>query len=176
MKSSIFAFVFVAATFVSFTAKSNVIGNASKPNLSIEKKAVQELIPVSGTNAFGSFIGTFDIQNFVNRNRQLTAIGTLTGTFTDVLGNVTQISQTVAIPVSSISASCQILHLELGPIDLNLLGLVVHLDQVVLDITAVPGAGNLLGNLLCAITNLLNGSASLTSIAMLLSLIFAILG
>jgi len=28
---------------------------------------------------------------------------------------------------------------------------------VVLDITAVPGAGNLLGNLLCAVANLLNG-------------------
>jgi hypothetical protein len=28
---------------------------------------------------------------------------------------------------------------------------------VVLNITAVPGAGNLLGNLLCAVANLLNG-------------------
>ena len=51
---------------------------------------------------------------------------------------------------------CPILHLELGPLDLNLLGLVVHLDRVVLDITAVPGAGNLLGNLLCAIAHLLD--------------------
>ena len=30
-------------------------------------------------------------------------------------------------------------------------------DSVVLNITAVPGAGNLLGNLLCAMANLLNG-------------------
>ena len=44
-----------------------------------------------------------------------------------------------------------------GPLDLNLLGLTVHLNEVVLDITAVPGAGNLLGNLLCAVANLLNG-------------------
>ena len=49
-------------------------------------------------------------------------------------------------------------HLVLGPLDLNLLGLTVHLNQVVLNITAVPGAGNLLGNLLCAVANLLNGS------------------
>jgi hypothetical protein len=52
---------------------------------------------------------------------------------------------------------CPILHLELGPLDLDLLGLVVHLDRVVLDITAVPGPGNLLGNLLCAIAGLLDG-------------------
>jgi hypothetical protein len=54
-------------------------------------------------------------------------------------------------------ATCPILHLELGPLDLDLLGIQVHLDRVVLDITAVPGPGNLLGNLLCAIAGLLDG-------------------
>jgi hypothetical protein len=60
--------------------------------------------------------------------------------------------------------ACGILHLELGPLDLDLLGLVVHLDQVVLDISAEPGAGNLLGNLLCAIAGLLDGGSPLTQI------------
>src|SRR5512144_1772845 len=54
-------------------------------------------------------------------------------------------------------AVCPILHLDLGPLDLNLLGLRVHLDRVVLDITAEPGPRNLLGNLLCAIAGLLDG-------------------
>ena len=44
------------------------------------------------------------------------------------------------------------------PLDLDLLGLQVHLDKVVLDIVAATGAGNLLGNLLCAVTGLLDGS------------------
>jgi hypothetical protein len=52
---------------------------------------------------------------------------------------------------------CPILHLELGPLDLNLLGLRVQLNQVVLDVTAIPGPGNLLGNLLCAVAGLLDG-------------------
>jgi hypothetical protein len=52
---------------------------------------------------------------------------------------------------------CPILHLELGPLDLDLLGLEVHLDRVVLDIRAQPGPGNLLGNLLCAVVALLDG-------------------
>ena len=71
--------------------------------------------------------------------------------------------------------TCQILHLELGPLDLNLLGLVVHLDKVVLDITAESGPGNLLGNLLCSVANLLNGS-NLGSLANLLNQILGILG
>jgi hypothetical protein len=53
--------------------------------------------------------------------------------------------------------TCGILNLVLAPLDLNLLGLTVHLDRVVLNIAAVTGAGNLLGNLLCAVTGLLDG-------------------
>jgi hypothetical protein len=45
----------------------------------------------------------------------------------------------------------------LGPLDLDLLGLQVHLDRIVLNIVAQSGAGNLLGNLLCAVTGLLDG-------------------
>jgi hypothetical protein len=53
--------------------------------------------------------------------------------------------------------SCRILDLDLGPLDLDLLGLRVQLNRVELDITAEPGPGNLLGNLLCAVTALLDG-------------------
>jgi hypothetical protein len=42
-------------------------------------------------------------------------------------------------------AACPILHLDLGPLDLNLLGLHVHLNEVILNIEAIPGPGNLLG-------------------------------
>jgi hypothetical protein len=76
------------------------------------------------------------------------------------------------------AASCQILNLVLGPLDLNLLGLVVHLDTVHLNITAVPGAGNLLGNLLCAVAGLLDAtplSGLLGQLSTLLTSIFAIL-
>jgi hypothetical protein len=60
------------------------------------------------------------------------------------------------------AASCTVLHLVLGPINLNLLGLHVTLgggaqanQPIVLDITAQQGGG-LLGDLLCGITNALD--------------------
>jgi len=68
------------------------------------------------------------------------------------------------------------LTLTLGPLHLDLLGLVVDLNQVVLNITAQPGPGNLLGNLLCAVANLLNGgnlSNLLTQLVALLNQILA---
>jgi hypothetical protein len=73
------------------------------------------------------------------------------------------------------AATCDILNLVLGPLHLNLLGLEVHLNQVVLDIVAVSGAGNLLGNLLCAVAGLLDGGGALGQIAGLLNQILAIL-
>jgi hypothetical protein len=45
---------------------------------------------------------------------------------------------------------CTILDLMLGPLDLNLLGLIVHLDRVHLRITADPRRG-ILGSLLCGL-------------------------
>jgi len=71
--------------------------------------------------------------------------------------------------------TCAILHLALGPLDLTLLGLNVHLDNcadgpVTVDITAVTGKGNLLGNLLCGLLdgNLLGLGATLQQILGLL--------
>jgi hypothetical protein len=62
------------------------------------------------------------------------------------------------------AASCDILNLVLGPLDLNLLGLHVHLNKVVLHINAIPGAGNLLGNLLCAVAGLLDNTGLLNTL------------
>ena len=73
------------------------------------------------------------------------------------------------------AGTCKILNLVLGPLDLNLLGLRVQLNQVVLNLTAVPGAGNLLGNLLCAVAALLNGTQTLLQIVALLNALLALL-
>ena len=60
-------------------------------------------------------------------------------------------------------ARCDILFLDLTDVELDLLGLVIELD-LVLDIFAEPGAGNLLGNLLCAVAGLLDGPGLLGNI------------
>lgn len=131
------------------------------------KKAAPTAVsfPVTGTGpAVGlvdgvNFEGVLNITEFVRQGGSIRAIGTLTGTVTDTLGNVlgSVTDLAVNLPIFDITGTCDILHLELGPLDLDLLGLVVHLDQVVLDIDAEAGPGNLLGNLLCAVAHLLDG-------------------
>ena len=130
-------------------------------------------VPLNITQGALTFVGNLNILRFVNQGGQLVAQGNVVGTLTNTAtGAVTPILQTfsqVLTIIGTPQASCQVLHLELGPLDLNLLGLVVHLDKIVLDITAQSGPGNLLGNLLCAIANLLNGSGPLGAIATLLN-------
>ena len=100
-------------------------------------------------------------------------------------GLTSTLNQAVFIPLSSspalIGASCNILNLALGPLDLNLLGLRVELDDcangpVTIDVTATPGGG-LLGDLLCNLSNLLNNPvqrlAILRRIAALLGMLLA---
>jgi len=63
-----------------------------------------------------------------------------------------------------VNGACPILHLDLGPLNLNVLGLNVNLDNckggnVTVDITAQHGA--LLGDLLCDVGNLLNSGTPL---------------
>jgi len=137
------------------------------------------VVPISGTvnSATGSLTGTLRVTRFTTQNGVLTAVGTLTATVLDASGNIVRtIIQPVAVPVTAATASCPILHLELGPLDLNLLGLAVHLDRIVLDITAQPGPGNLLGNLLCQIAGLLNTGGLTTALTNLLNQLLAALG
>ena len=120
-------------------------------------------LPVVGTLATGgTFTGTLTNLQFVNQNGALAVAGNLTGTLTNavgtVLGTVTNVPVTLPITGAQATGSCQILDLVLGPLDLNLLGLVVHLDTVHLNITAQRGPGNLLGNLLCAVAGLLDNT------------------
>jgi len=129
---------------------------------------------VHGVAEDGSeFTGTFKVERFREKQGTVYAVGRLTGE----LGG-RQVNKHVELPVSGATnvdpsegtaqppgfrfqlpptpGACDILTLALGPLDLNLLGLRVALDEVNLLIEAIPGAGNLLGNLLCGVAGLLD--------------------
>ena len=133
--------------------------------------------PITGTADNGSFAGTFTPSKFSAQNGNLLATGVLTGTVSDLSGaTVGTVTRTVSMPVAVAAATCQVLNLVLGPLHLDLLGLVIDLNQVHLLITAVQAPGNLLGNLLCEITHLLDGTPTAGGLAALLNAILALLG
>jgi hypothetical protein len=149
------------------------------------------------TDKGATFAGKYKVIRFVDSNGHLKSVGRLSGTLTKKSGatqdfagrvrmpvnmsatraaNATSALPTTSSTVGTSVVSCDILHLVLGPLDLDLLGLVVHLDKVVLDITAVPGAGALLGNLLCAVVGLLDGTGIGGLSGILTNLLNALLG
>ena len=119
----------------------------------------------NGTATFQGIAGT--VTNLKAVYDAATNTTTISGRFTDTAGNVTNFTTNLL----GATGSCTILHLELGPLDLNVLGLMVHLDQVVLDVTAQSGSGNLLGNLLCAVAHLLDDGPFNTILADLTDLL-----
>lgn len=157
----------VLAAVCAMALVAPVVANAQTPSTGTTATSLSH-VPVSGTAHNGkAFKGTFNVSQFVTRGGKTLALGTLTGH----IGNRHVSRSNVAIPVTtggaagtaSAAATCPILHLDLGPLNLNLLGLMVHLNQVVLNINAMSGPGNLLGNLLCDVANLLNGTTGATA-------------
>jgi hypothetical protein len=100
-----------------------------------------------------------------NLNTLLTGI---TNLLNGALGQVTAPTSLAGVTQQAATATApavNILHLSLGPVDLNLLGLTVSLDNcangpVTVDVTAQPGPGNLLGNLLGGLAHVLDSNAS----------------
>jgi len=136
---------------------------------------INEAVTRGVANAW-SFVGNANVTRVAVVNGQLTAIGTLTGTFTNLATlTSTAVNQAFAVPLV-VTGTCSILDLALGPIHLALLGLEVDLNAIHLTINAVSAPGNLLGNLLCAVAHLLDGTGPLGGLAALLNQILMILG
>ena len=154
------------------------------------------VLPATGSLADGGiFVGEVEIHRITldEATRQFIITGVLQGKATSIDGQTKQVKQafTSAAAVSTGGAgaaaapdavvlqqeplACSILALDLGPLHLDLLGLVVDLAPVILDVTAVPGPGNLLGNLLCAIVSLLDFPGLLAVVTQLLDAVNQIL-
>jgi hypothetical protein len=124
-------------------------------------------IPIRVHDRGRNFKGTLDVVEFIEQDGGIVAVGELTGKLTGKGFGNRAVSETVELPVSlpdvpiegvtTQQLECEVLHLELGPITLNLLGLNVYIGgpnntPLIVDITADP-SGGLLGQLLCALAS-----------------------
>lgn len=187
----------VSAAMVALTGAAGVAGVASaQPQPASGGKNVVNVVGINPDTGAQVFTGTFTAKSAKEDKSAKTGIslvGDLTGQLTTQPGqpqgqgrgpqDVTR--QNLAMPVKAISAqgapagqsqaACGILDLTLGPLDLNLLGLRVQLNEVDLVITAIPGGG-LLGDLLCAVANLLNPTGAISDLLQVVNLLNQILG
>ena len=152
-------------------------------------------VPVNGTLTAsgplsslpsGAMTGVFNITHFAVQNNasgtpQIMAVGNLVGTVSNGAAATTVALNNVTAPVTAATGSCPILSLTLGPLNLNVLGLVIDIPNPInLNIVAQSGPGNLLGNLLCSVAGLLDNGGllggSLTQITNLLNQVLGIVG
>jgi hypothetical protein len=185
---SLIAALTLALTAISCTDKGPTEANTQTDNQNQVTPAQAARGPLVIPNVNQTFtsaagtatVSTITITQFVRNATTgvVSAVGTLSGTFTPVGGTATPFTQAFTAPITlqqQGTGRCQILHLDLGPLFLNVLGLEVTLSRVILDITAVAGPGNLLGNLLCALAHLLDQNPLAAVIQGLLNQINALL-
>jgi hypothetical protein len=142
-----------AAAMVSIFGLAGTTASAapSAPPSTVAAAQAAVDLPVTGTPPDGStFTGQLSQLAVSAVNGVPMLSGVLTGTGLPAAG----VPFTTAI--TGATAACQVLNLNIQSLNLDLLGLVVNLDAVHLAANAVPGAGNLLGNLLCALANAAN--------------------
>jgi hypothetical protein len=98
---------------------------------------------------------TVRIRHLAVVGRQASASAIATATLTSTQGTKTTARQQVALTATT-SGGCQVLHLYLQQLDLNLLGLVAMLDKV--NLTVVGHAnGGVLGSLFCKLSKGVTG-------------------
>jgi hypothetical protein len=151
MKRLAFLLTAVAAAVLSISAATATATPAKSARVSA---------PTQATITSGTVAVRFTIQRFVKTQHSLTALGTVIATFTPSDGSAaTTVRQpfrakvTTAARLFSGASSqriCNVLNLTLDKLSLNLLGLHIDLDKVVLNITA-NSRGGVLGSLFCSL-------------------------
>jgi hypothetical protein len=105
---------------------------------------------VDGVAAGAEFTGTFTLQRFVSDAGRLVAQGMLT----DIAGVHTAsraAAEPVRIPATVVSRSCEMLRVDLGPIDLDLQGRPVHVNDFSVHVSDT--AHGPLGHSLCSVAS-----------------------
>jgi hypothetical protein len=123
----------------------------------LEEREVPSANPLDAL--LGSAPGLVPIQFNSLTNGSVNSSGQLQYTAQGQIG-VNPFSVPVTISATPGSNGTTVLDLNINPIHLDLLGLNVQTSQICLDITAQPGPGNLLGNLLSDVGGLLNSNPS----------------
>lgn len=179
----------LALAIVGVPAASADNGTASAPSVATLPTIYK--VPVHGVAQNGrKFNGTYNIQRFAVEGNRVVSVGTLRGTFgnrritrynvttpaalsqgSSTSGSGTGSGTAAAATPRQAGASCTILNLVLGPLNLRLLGLQLSLGAAgftpgnpatqPIQLTLTGNQSGLLGQLLCGLTSGLGGSGGL---------------
>jgi hypothetical protein len=157
-------------------------------------------VPVTGSVVSvggGTFAGTLVLQRFAVRNGTPVAIGAISGSVQTDAGSLTGIHALIELPVTVsgaaspglpgiqrqrgnaldsptirfVQATCGVARVEIGNTNVDLLGLTVHLNPVLLELNG--DSAGVLGNLVCQVLELANNVVGLVGV---LNAILGLLG
>ena len=98
-------------------------------------------VPVTGAVGGGTFAGTLQVQRFAAQDGGLAAAAIVTGTMTTSTGT-TSLARTVRLPALVTTAADHAVHVDLGPVCVDVLWWRLEFGRIVLDMSAEPGDGD----------------------------------
>jgi hypothetical protein len=120
--------------------------SASSPSASAPAAAA----PLAAPSPVAGTVGVdLKVTRFIAQRRRTRAVGVVTATLSSFTGSPTTARQRVVLQVAQ-GRTCRILLLTLNQLNLQLLGVTVHLDRVRLSITGRRNGG-VLGSLFCSL-------------------------
>lgn len=189
MSQKVTASALVIALSLAFASESSAHTRRSQPKGKLAVPLTGSVVSVGG----GSFAGSLILLRFAVRHGDPVAIGAISGTLRTPAGSRTVLHALVELPVTIeqtagfqpqrgsssfdrptirfVQATCEIVNVAIGGTDLDLLGLTLHLDPVVLALNG--DSAGALGNLVCQVLALVNNVVGLVGI---LNLILGLLG
>jgi len=121
----------------------------------------------------GAFSGNLDLVRFAVRQQFIVVIGNLTGVLAESSGVVVgRVNEPVEFPVVVVTGTCELLHLDIGPLDLEVRGILVHFEKDALGITVQNGPDR---SLLCSTAKLLASQPSHETVATQLNTVLSVL-
>ena len=155
------------AVLVSVLLLGSTAGASEHQSTGEARGATIQNISLHGEDDFEGQLVALKFVDVNETTNEVLTTGRVVGTVTnDGVSEHVNMAFSEWLPVSSgvgiaqQQQECPILFLDLGPIFLDLLGLQLDISPITIELTAVRGPGNLLGNLLCALVGILDPQAA----------------
>jgi hypothetical protein len=163
----------LAAGALLLLAATGAAAQGSESRTSITRPAMTGTF-IDAANGQGTFSGNIALVRFEVQHRSLVAVGMLTGVLAESTATILgRVNAEVVFPVAIVRATCHVLHLDIGPLDLEFPALQVHLEKDALGITTRDGPQRAL---LCSTARLLAGNPTPETLATKLNAVLRAMG
>jgi hypothetical protein len=135
----VFGLGLALAVAAALSTPSAVAAQGSDSRTSVKRPNISGTF-IDALQGQGEVNGHLELGHFAVEQNFLVVVATLTGVVAESTGQIIgRVNEEIVLPVAVVDSTCQLLHLDVGPLDLEVEGLHVQFDTSSLGITTQDG-------------------------------------